>query len=80
MISLNRSWLSGHYENVAGFNVCIFSNMDTVSIEDPDDDRVSYFWDGNEGSDIIDRMTELWLTGNCTQDDAVLQWMQLNII
>ena len=80
MISINRSWLTGNYRDVAGYNVSIFSAFDTVSIEDPEDERVAFFWDGTEGAEIIDTMTALWLTGNITQTDAVLQWMQMFLI
>lgn len=67
LILLNESWLNGSYPNGE-----IDVSYSTVAVTDPE-----WFFQGWEADQIIKEIHQIWLAGDCTQEEAFNQWINM---
>ena len=66
---LNETWLNGMYEN----NDEINTSLGYVSISETENTE-SYFFDGDDGWNVIKEIHQIWLSEKCTQQEALNLW------
>ena len=64
LIELNETWLSGKYPEI---NAEINTSLPYVAIGD-------YFWQGEEASEVIAEIHQIWVSNDCSVQDAIIRY------
>lgn len=66
-LQLNETWLHGKYKNGE-----INTSLSYVAVKEPE-----FFAQGDNASDIIKEIHDLWLSGPLTEEQAFDRWIEL---
>ena len=67
---LNDSWLHGKY-NIAGLSCEINTMYSYIAVGD------DWFFQGQDASEFISEIHQIWIHGNCTTEEAFINWINM---